>query len=418
MLHIFRPLLGSRLSLVSEYAPTLGLLGKSAQWTGRLLSIRGPVAHVRVAQKLSTATAATKTSRSVGYWMLLSAGSVFGIVVWGGLTRLTESGLSMTEWNLIRGMKLPSSPQEWEEQFQKYKNFPEYKVLNKGMDLEEFKRIFWYEWFHRMWGRAIGVLTIVPLIYFTYKGKMSLQTRRRGYLIAGLVCFQGLLGWYMVKSGLDPKLEHNGAVPRVSQYRLAAHLGTAFVAYSAMFWTALDVFASHKGFTRLTTFSRVLKGAHLVTAQIFLTAMSGALVAGLDAGLVYNEWPTMGHYLIPDDLFALSDSDLAPNGQVRPLWTNFFENPTMVQFQHRLLAYATFSSIVALYLYARRLPMSISARRALNCTLLMGIAQPTLGILTLLYYVPTHLAAAHQAGSLSLLTCSLWLLHRLRHVPK
>ncbi|KAF8975401.1 Cytochrome c oxidase assembly protein cox15, partial [Entomortierella lignicola] len=183
----------------------------------------------------------------VGYWMLTISAMTFGIVVLGGMTRLTESGLSIVEWNLIKGMKPPRSQAEWEEEFEKYKQFPEYKILNHGMTLEEFKRIFYYEWSHRMLGRAIGAAFILPGIFFASRGMLSKNIARRSLIIGGLIGFQGALGWYMVKSGLDEQLMSTpGATPRVSQYRLAAHLGSAFLIYTGTLMTGLKVLTDYK----------------------------------------------------------------------------------------------------------------------------------------------------------------------------
>ncbi|KAG0230671.1 Cytochrome c oxidase assembly protein cox15 [Actinomortierella wolfii] len=386
------------------------------------------------ATKASTATeAAVATTKVVkpivGYWMLTISAMTFGIVVLGGVTRLTESGLSIVEWNLIKGMKPPRSQAEWEEEFEKYKQFPEYKVLNHGMTLEEFKRIFYYEWSHRMLGRAIGAAFILPGLFFAARGMLSKELSRRSLVIGGLIGFQGALGWFMVKSGLNEELAKPGATPRVSQYRLAAHLGAAFLIYTATFMTGLKVLkdnaiakGSYKSLASLIN-NPVLKrfkgGVHGVVAMVFLTALSGAFVAGLDAGLVYNEFPTMGEgRLMPpiDELFDsryLHKDDHPTFGLIR----NMFDNQVTVQFNHRVMAMSTFTAVSALYLYSRRLPLPPHARLGVN--LLMGVAccQVGLGIATLLYMVPVSLGTAHQAGSLTLLTSALYLMHALKKVP-
>ncbi|KAG0282563.1 Cytochrome c oxidase assembly protein cox15, partial [Linnemannia gamsii] len=285
----------------------------------------------------------------VGYWMMTISAMTFGIVVVGGMTRLTESGLSIVEWNLIKGMKPPRSQAEWEEEFNKYKQFPEYKILNHGMTLEEFKRIFYYEWSHRMLGRAIGAAFILPGLYFASRGMLSKAIARRSWIIGGLIGFQGALGWYMVKSGLDEQLMNTpGATPRVSQYRLAAHLGSAFLIYAGAFMTGLKVLTDYKiskgAYESLasTINNPILKrfkgAAHGIVALVFFTAISGAFVAGLDAGLIYNEFPLMGGRLMPpvgelfDDKF-LHDGDHPTAG----LWRNMFDNQVTVQFNHRVL---------------------------------------------------------------------------------
>ncbi|KAF9424653.1 Cytochrome c oxidase assembly protein cox15 [Podila epigama] len=345
------------------------------------------------APQAAAATAATDivVKPIVGYWMMAISAMTFGIVVVGGMTRLTESGLSIVEWNLIKGMKPPRSQAEWEEEFEKYKQFPEYKILNHGMTLPEFKRIFYYEWSHRMLGRAIGAAFILPGLYFASRGMLSKSIARRSWIIGGLIGFQGALGWYMVKSGLDEQLMLTpGATPRVSQYRLAAHLGSAFLIYTGAFMTGLKVltdysisqgkFESLRAALNNPALKRFKGAAHGIVALVFFTAISGAFVAGLDAGLVYNEFPLMGGRLMPP-------------------------------------ATTTFTAVTSLFLYSRGLPLPPHVRLGVN--VLMGVAccQVGLGIATLLYMVPVSLGTAHQAGSLTLLTSALYLMHSLKKVP-
>ncbi|KAI8873021.1 cytochrome oxidase assembly [Ramicandelaber brevisporus] len=373
----------------------------------------------------------------VGYWLLMSAGLVFGVVVIGGLTRLTESGLSITEWNLIRGMRPPRSEEEWEEEFNKYKQFPEYILLNQHMTLPEFKRIFWYEWTHRMWGRAIGIAFLIPAAVFTFrKGYINSKAlTKKIWAIGGLIGFQGFLGWYMVKSGLDSKIIEDKSHPRVSQYRLAAHLGSAFLIYLLMMNSGLGVlranaFASGritsavKAMLDNTRTQGVKRFATGVAHLTFLTALSGAFVAGLDAGLIYDTFPLMGGRLVPPKDEIWSDDFAGPksvsDGTVSTWskWRNIFENPTLVQFNHRVLGTSTFFSVVALYFYARRAPLPPAARIALLTTLGIATAQASLGITTLLTGVPVPVAAAHQAGSLTLLTSASVLAMMLKKMPK
>ncbi|KAJ1981497.1 Cytochrome c oxidase assembly protein cox15 [Dimargaris verticillata] len=389
----------------------------------------------------SQSAAGPQASRKVvGYWLMASAVSVFGIVVWGGVTRLTESGLSIVEWNLIRGMKPPRSEEDWEAEFTKYKQFPEYQKIHRDMTLEQFKFIYFMEWGHRMWGRMIGLTFILPAAYFTYKGWMTKAVKSRVWIIAGLVCFQGALGWYMVKSGLDHTLmDDPGAVPRVSQYRLAAHLGTAFLAYTGMYFTGLSVFRENNvARNRLSSFTSLVNrsavnplrhSVHGLTMLIFFTALSGAFVAGLDAGMLYDTFPLMGGRWVPpsEDLWSPAFADPHPTASTNTalpadmptgMWRNLLENPTTVQFNHRVLAMTTFTAISIVYLYSRRLPLPRSTRNTLHALMALATAQVTLGILTLLNSVPTDLAAVHQAGSISLLTASLTLMHLLKKVPK
>ncbi|KAF9210727.1 Cytochrome c oxidase assembly protein cox15 [Podila verticillata] len=370
----------------------------------------------------STATAASSSSTTaaavaapeivvkpiVGWWMMTISAMTFGIVVVGGMTRLTESGLSIVEWNLIKGMKPPRSQAEWEEEFEKYKQFPEYKILNHGMTIEEFKRIFYYEWSHRMLGRAIGAAFILPGLFFAARGMLSKNTARRSLIIGGLIGFQGALGWYM--------------------YRLAAHLGSAFLIYTGAFMTGLKVFADYsiskgsyeslRSALNNPALKRFKGAAHGIVALVFITAISGAFVAGLDAGLVYNEFPLMGGRIMPPvkelfDSHFLHKDDHPTLG----LWRNMFDNQVTVQFNHRVLATTTFTAISSLFLYSRGLPLPPHVRLGVN--VLMGVAccQVGLGIATLLYMVPVSLGTAHQAGSLTLLTSALYLMHSLKKIP-
>ncbi|EGD77934.1 hypothetical protein PTSG_09569 [Salpingoeca rosetta] len=360
---------------------------------------------VRAAEFSSTTGAAMDASqRTIGVWLLGTTGLIFGAVVLGGVTRLTESGLSMVKWHPIKGMRPPVSEEEWIEEFECYKQYPEYKYSN-GMSLEDFKRIFYMEYAHRMWGRLIGVAFAVPAIAFWLRGRIRQQYKPVVLAMGGLLGFQGVLGWIMVKSGLDydPEGKH---VPRVSHYRLAAHLGSAFLLYIVTLWTGLSHILPERTFKETPrALFKLKRYAHMVGGLVFITALSGAFVAGLDAGLLYNEFPLMGGRWVPSDLLALS-----------PTWTNFFDNPTTVQFDHRILGVTTGLSVLALWAKARKLPLHGRARLAINAMLGMVSVQVSLGIATLLYFVPTPLAATHQAGSLTLLTFAVWFMHELRRL--
>lgn len=334
---------------------------------------------------------------------------VIGSVVLGAITRLTESGLSMVDWHLIKGMKPPRTQEEWEKEFARYQNYPEYKYANQGITLSEFKRIWYMEYAHRMWGRMVGAVFYLPAAYFWYKGYFNKGLKIRVGVFGALIMCQGLLGWYMVKSGLDEEKISKTEIPRVSQYRLAAHLSLAFLLYAGLVWCALCQFIPRPKYVMTPQLRKIRMFAHTCKGFIGFTAVSGAFVAGLDAGLVYNSFPKMADQWIPTDLFALE-----------PKWKNFFENPTTTQFVHRILGTTTVSSIAILFLLARPLTLPGRAHMALNCLLGLSVAQVSLGIATLLYYVPTHLAASHQAGALSLLTAGVWLTNELRKplVPK
>ncbi|XP_072335780.1 heme A synthase COX15 isoform X1 [Scyliorhinus torazame] len=379
-------------------------LGLSRSWKhgGARKGIRSVVTKVSGATSVPNAV----TDRIVGKWMIVCSGTVVGAVVLGGVTRLTESGLSMVDWHLIKEMKPPSSRAEWEAEFQKYQQFPEFKILNHDMTLNEFKFIWHMEYSHRMWGRAVGLAYILPAIYFWRKGWLSRSLKLRVVGLCGFVCFQGLLGWYMVKSGLEEKKDSHD-IPRVSQYRLAAHLGSALVLYCASLWTGLSLLLPPSQMSNTGRMLLLRRFARGTGGLVFITALSGAFVAGLDAGLVYNSFPKMGERWVPDDLFAFS-----------PALRNFFENPTTVQFDHRVLGIASVTAVTVLYALSRRMPMPRRTKMAISSLLAVVYMQAALGISTLLLHVPTPLAATHQSGSLVLLSLSLWLIHELRRLPK
>jgi heme a synthase len=376
------------------------------------------------------------SSNTVGYWLMGSAASVFGIVIFGGLTRLTESGLSITEWKPVTGSLPPMSDADWASEFLKYQSSPEFHLLNPHMTLQEFKNIYWMEWIHRLWGRVIGITFVVPAAYFIARRKMSKPMMARVAGIAGLIGFQGFLGWWMVKSGLKDDLFAPGSHPRVSQYRLTAHLGAAFLCYSAMLWNGLSILRSNNllHMTSAAAQSKITALQHpslhifkrstaLLTVLVFTTALSGGLVAGLDAGLIYNEFPYMGLGLTPPkkELFdPFYSKEPAPHNDL--IWRNMTSNPSLVQLDHRILATSTFLAVQALFAYARFAPsmkahLPRAAMKGVHGVMGFAWLQVTLGICTLIYMVPLPLASAHQAGALALLSYSLVLLNRI-HVPK
>lgn len=344
----------------------------------------------------------------VGYWFLGCAGACFAQVVLGGVTRLTESGLSMVDWHLIKGMKPPRTQEEWEAYFEKYKQFPEWKYLNeaRGLTLDQFKGIFYFEYGHRMLGRAIGVAFLLPLGFFAAKKWIPKQMRGALFGCTALLGFQGGLGWYMVKSGLQDKPEATD-IPRVSQYRLASHLGTAFILYTGLLWNGLCLLTQPFHVPKLPITSRIRTLAKGNMGLVFITALSGAFVAGLDAGLVWNSYPKMGDNWIPDDVMRFE-----------PKWINIFENTSTVQFDHRLLGHLTFASISALWFMSRKAPLPPRVKTTVNALLGMAIIQVALGVTTILTYVPVPVAASHQAGSLALLTIATYLVHELKRMPK
>ena len=289
------------------------------------------------------------------------------------------------------------------------------------MTMEEFKYIYYMEWTHRLWGRFVGVSFLLPAIYFVARRKVSRPMAIKITGIGGLIAFQGFLGWWMVKSGLKDDLFAPGSHPRVSQYRLVAHLGTAFLCYSAMLWNGLSILRTHRLLAdpvagsqllerlrdpRLRPF-RVSIGA--LAALVFVTAMSGGLVAGLDAGLIYNEFPKMGLGLTPPKSELFSDCYSHRPDKSDIWWRNPLENPSLVQLDHRILATTTFTAVMAMFAYARFHPsmkalLPWQSLKAAHGVFGFACLQVALGISTLLYLVPLPLASAHQAGSLALLS--------------
>lgn len=357
---------------------------------------------------------APKSDKIVGKWMLTCSGMVFVAVVLGGVTRLTESGLSMVTWKLL-GEKMPTTENQWHTEFERYKQFPEYKITNHDMTLEEFKRIWWMEYLHRMWGRLIGGVFIVPATYFWVRGMLTPAMKIRVAVLGSLIGLQGLMGWYMVKSGLEDRFKEQSDVPRVSQYRLAAHLGMAFVIYTGFLYNALSCLSPAQKLdlntlnVNMTNIKQKLKRfrmvVHSTKGLVFLTALSGAFVAGMDAGLIYNTFPKMADKWIPDDILSIS-----------PKWKNFTENPTAVQFDHRILGITTLSLITYIGIASRRYKLPGNAKKAVVAVLCAGYLQVLLGITTLLHHVPVTLAASHQSGSLLVLSTMIWLCHELKYL--
>ncbi|SFW15763.1 COX15/CtaA family protein [Nitrosovibrio sp. Nv17] len=334
--------------------------------------------------------------KSIAAWLLICCALVFAMVVVGGVTRLTDSGLSIVEWQPIVGTLPPLSQADWDVLFEKYHQTPQYQKINLGMSLEEFKGIFWWEYFHRLLGRVIGLAYFLPFAYFVARRGIDgpLGMKLTGILVLGGL--QGAMGWYMVKSGLVDN-------PSVSQYRLTAHLGLAFIIYAAMFRVALDLLypvGISDGSIRLRRLQRFSVG---LTALIFVMILSGGFVAGIHAGRAYNTFPLMNGHVVPPEIFMLE-----------PWYRNFFENVATVQFDHRLIAWTLAILIPLFWFKSRSLPLPGSARLACNLLLAMLAIQVSLGIATLLLVVPLHLAAAHQAGALLLFTAALWTNHRLR----
>jgi cytochrome c oxidase assembly protein subunit 15 len=340
--------------------------------------------------------------------------------------------LSITEWRPVTGSLPPLNAEHWESEFAKYRASPEFQLLNPNMTLSEFKSIYYMEWIHRLWGRFVGMSFVLPAVYFVARKKVSTPMAWRLFGIAGLIGFQGFLGWWMVKSGLKDDLFAPGSHPRVSQYRLTAHLGAAFTCYVAMLWNGLAILRSHRLMAdaaagmeqlnalrdpKLALFRRSVAGIALL---VFTTVISGGLVAGLDAGLIYNEFPYMGNGLAPPSS-ELFDAHYSRHEDRSDLWwRNMLENPSLVQLDHRILATTTFTVICALMAYTRGSPamkrfLPAPARKGVHGVFAFACCQVGLGICTLLYLVPTPLASAHQAGSLFLLTWVMVLGSRVWH---
>ncbi len=331
---------------------------------------------------------------AVRVWLYLVAALVLLMVSVGGATRLTGSGLSITEWQPIMGAAPPFSEAAWQEAFEKYRQIPQYKLVNRGMSLSAFKVIYWWEWTHRFLARLVGAVFLLPFLYFLATGRIARSLLPKLAAILALGGLQGFIGWYMVRSGLVDRTD-------VSQYRLALHLSLAAAIFGAVLWVALSL-GPRRGAAASTAWQRA--GAAVIAALVLLQIVAGAFVAGLRAGFGYNTWPLMEGRLIPQGLGAMS-----------PWWANLFENALTVQFNHRLLAYVITLAVLC-HLWALMRSASGSAARASGLALAWAVlAQIALGIWTLLAHVPVALGLAHQAVAVALFGVALWHWHRLRH---
>lgn len=325
--------------------------------------------------------------RQLAIWLFSVCALIAVMVVVGGLTRLTGSGLSITEWKPVHGALPPLSQGEWNEEFQAYQKIPQYRQLNTGMTLDEFKSIFWWEWSHRNLGRLIGMAFLIPFLWFLFRGQVERPLLPRLVMLFILGGMQGVLGWFMVMSGLSGRVD-------VSQYRLVAHLGLALVIYAAILWTALPLWRGQ--WPPSASRQNLFRWTALVTALVFVQILLGGFVAGLDAGLTYNTWPLMDGKFIPDGAWGSTPTWLAP-----------FEDVTTVQFNHRMMGYTVFFSIIALFIAGRRQNLQGAARITSNLLLAAVSLQVLLGIWTLLAAMPVWLAALHQFGALVLLTAAI-----------
>ncbi len=327
----------------------------------------------------------------ISYWLLLITSLVGLIIIVGGLTRLTDSGLSITEWNLISGILPPLSLNDWEKLFTLYKQIPEFKLLNSSMTLDEFKIIFWWEYIHRLLGRLIGILYIFPLIFFTYKRMLDRKTILFFYSIFFLICLQGIMGWFMVKSGLTERTD-------VSHYLLSIHLTLAFIIFTLLFWNYLK----YKSF-QFAQINKKLPFNLPIIFMIFiiLQISLGALVSGLDAGQIYQTWPLMNEKIFPNDssyadLFSLK----------------LFETPSLLQFMHRNLAYFIFLLFLIIFLFVFKNNKYAHLKKITLLVFGVLVLQIFLGILTILSGAQIILASIHQIGSIILVASSLLLVFK------
>jgi cytochrome c oxidase assembly protein subunit 15 len=333
-----------------------------------------------------------KDNKKVIYWLLTGCTLIFIMVIVGGITRLTHSGLSISNYKLISGTIPPTNALQWNEAFDLYKQYPEYQKLNYNMTIDEFKDIYFWEWIHRVIGRFIGLVFVIPFVYFLLRKQLKKSTIKKCLILLAMGGFQGFLGWFMVKSGLVDK-------PDVSHYRLAMHLTTAFLTFAYTFWVALDlIFPSKKQIN--TSFRNLIRaGLVILVVQIIW----GAFVAGLDAGWIHNHWPLM------------NDGELIHQSvttEQEPLWRNFIEGKSGVQFVHRYLAYIVVGIIGFIWFKARKNKTTMLQQKGINLLLILVGVQFVLGVLTLVLFVPVWLGVLHQVTAFFLLATMTFTLHR------
>tara|TARA_B110001450_G_scaffold83080_1_gene79012 strand:+ start:59 stop:1198 length:1140 start_codon:yes stop_codon:yes gene_type:complete len=329
--------------------------------------------------------------QGVSRWMKILFILVFLMVLVGGLTRLTDSGLSITEWNVIKGAIPPLSDIAWALEFDKYKNIPEYQLQNKGMSLGDFKVIYWWEWGHRQLGRFVGLVWLIGFVYLNLRKKIPNEWKFRMLFVGLLGGLQGAIGWWMVSSGLV------GRMVDVASYRLATHLGLAFIILGTLFWFVMRVERTDVDLMQSRRRSNLqsIRWTSLLLVLSFWQILLGALVAGIDAGRGYIDWPMMNGEFLPSESFDYN-----------PLWTNFFENPALVQFNHRILGYVLMALGIAAWFKSR----SIAHRKlriGFKAILIMMVAQMVLGIVTVMYAAPWYIAIFHQIGAVVLIVLIL-----------
>ncbi|GFZ87453.1 heme A synthase [Aquaticitalea lipolytica] len=333
-----------------------------------------------------------KDNKKVIYWLLTGCVLIFTMVVIGGITRLTHSGLSISNYKLISGTLPPMNEAEWHEAFDLYKQYPEYQKLNNHFGLEDFKDIYFWEWLHRFIGRMIGLVFFIPFLYFIITKQLTSSTIKKSLILMALGAFQGFLGWYMVKSGLVDR-------PDVSHYRLAAHLTTAFLTFAYTFWVALDLmFPNKKDIDK-----RFRNLVRIGLAVLLLQIIYGAFVAGLDAGFIHNHWPLMNEgKLIHETVYT----------EQQPLYKNFIEGKSGVQFVHRTLAYIVVIFIIIIWYRAKQMVLTSMQHKVVNSLFILVGIQFLLGVLTLILQVPVWLGVLHQVGAFFLLAAMTFTLHR------
>jgi cytochrome c oxidase assembly protein subunit 15 len=338
----------------------------------------------------------SRDQRHIALWLLICCTLIFAMVVLGGITRLTGSGLSIVAWEPVSGIVPPLTDTAWEAEFTRYQTSPEYQQRNTHLDLEGFKTIYWFEYGHRLLGRTIGVVFLLPFLYFLLRNKVDRALVPKLALIFVLGALQGLLGWYMVKSGLVDD-------PHVSQYRLTAHLAAAAIIYAYALWVALDLLSPPPIATDPEERATLRRFSIIVTGVVFITMLSGGFVAGLKAGYAYSTFPKMGDEWIPSQLLVM-----------QPAYLNFFENIATVQFNHRLLATTLLLCVSALWLMSLRQQLPLRTRLGMHLLFGSVVLQVGLGIATLLLHVPLILAAVHQVNAMIVLTLALYTNHELR----
>ncbi|HBR52690.1 MAG TPA: heme A synthase [Flavobacteriaceae bacterium] len=333
-----------------------------------------------------------KDNKKVIYWLLTGCTLIFIMVVVGGITRLTHSGLSISNYKLISGTIPPMNETEWQAAFDLYKQYPEYQKLNNTFTLEDFKDIYFWEWLHRVIGRFIGVVFIIPFLYFLLKRQLTKSTIKKCLVLLVLGGFQGFLGWYMVKSGLVDR-------PDVSHYRLAMHLTTAFITFAYTLWVALDLWFPTKKEVDKGLRNLIRLGMAVLLVQIIW----GAFVAGLDAGFIHNHWPLMSDGKLIHETVTIEQN---------PVWKNFVEGKSGVQFIHRTLAYVVVALIGLIWYRTRNVNRTPLQTKGVRLLVLLVFVQFILGVFTLLLHVPVILGVLHQVVAFFLLAAITFTLHR------